>query len=148
VEADAVSPRRLIGNDCMNILRREIPVAKEVVSSSSPDAHVNRRVEVTVERETVTLLLRSQAKGGAEQPAERVAAHALESSQQSQCAPELKPPFASCPICGADGMVLLSEALPGLDLTVPWQEIEGNRVHLHRSPSGDWWVCKQSLHLS
>jgi hypothetical protein len=48
----------------MNILRHGVPAAKD-----DAKAPVSRRVEITVERETVTMLVRGQPKEGKEEPA-------------------------------------------------------------------------------
>jgi hypothetical protein len=55
-----------------------------------------------------------------------------------------------CPTCGSLQMLLLTEAVtePGLSLMALCRGIERQQFHLHRTPSGMWWVCKKSLHLS
>ena len=44
----------------MNILRRGVPPSKETGKKGAAQGSVNRRIEVTVERETVTMLVRGQ----------------------------------------------------------------------------------------
>lgn len=43
----------------MNILRRGVPAGDEASQNNTPEATVTRRIEVTVERETVTMLVRA-----------------------------------------------------------------------------------------
>jgi hypothetical protein len=49
----------------MDILRRGAPAAKEI----NADGAVHQRIEVTVEREVVSMLVRGQPQGGAQPPA-------------------------------------------------------------------------------
>lgn len=56
--------------------------------------------------------------------------------------------LVSCPTCGSADMELLAQALPGLDLTLLKQDTQDGPVHLYRSASGEWWICKPSLHMS
>jgi hypothetical protein len=130
----------------MNILRRGIPELEAASKKSAGEATLNRRIEVTVERETVTMLVRGLAKDGKEEWASGNGGPESERLELPPPAPALSNPFETCPTCGSRSMGLLAEALPGLDLTLPHQDIDGSCVHLHRSPSGEWWVCKQSLH--
>jgi hypothetical protein len=132
----------------MNILRREVPVTKAAGKEVSPEPAVSRRIEVTVERETVTILVRGQLKEGTEERANGDSDPESERPRMPSSLPVLKNPFQVCPTCGSSSVVLLAEALPGLDLTLLKAETADGRVHLHRSPSGEWWICKQSLHLS
>lgn len=44
----------------MNILRRGVPAAKAANRKNIATTSVSRRIEVTVERETVTMLVRGQ----------------------------------------------------------------------------------------
>jgi hypothetical protein len=52
-----------------------------------------------------------------------------------------------CPVCGAPVMLPLSEALSttGISLAELREKIENNRIHLHCTVPGSWWVCKKSL---
>jgi hypothetical protein len=53
----------------MNILRRGVPASKEAGKEGASQGSVNRRrIEVTVERETVTMLVRGQFEQVAEMP--------------------------------------------------------------------------------
>ncbi|MGO9776824.1 MAG: hypothetical protein ACLQGT_12690 [Terracidiphilus sp.] len=53
----------------MNILRRGIPPSKETGKEGASQGSVKRRrIEVTVERETVTMLVRGQLEEVAEMP--------------------------------------------------------------------------------
>jgi len=130
----------------MNILRRGVPAGEEAAKKSAAEATVSRRIEVTVERETVTMLVRSLPKGGRDERASGSSGPESERRKLPPPEPRLRNPFESCPTCGSRSMSLLAEALPGLDSISPQQGIDGSCVHLHRSPSGEWWVCKQSLH--
>ena len=44
----------------MNILRRRVRAMKEAAKEGTAEATVSRRIEITVERETVTVLVRGQ----------------------------------------------------------------------------------------
>ena len=132
----------------MNILRRGLPAVEEESKKGVAEATVNRRIEVTVERETVTMLVRSQQKGGREEPAGGCSAPESGRPQLQPSRPAPQEALDICPTCGSQSMVLLAEVLPGLDTTLLRQGDEGSSVHLHRFPSGEWWVCKQSLHQS
>jgi hypothetical protein len=52
-----------------NILRRGVPATIANSKKGSAEAIVNRRIEVTVERETVTMLVRGQPKENQDGPA-------------------------------------------------------------------------------
>jgi hypothetical protein len=130
----------------MNILRRGVTALEAASRKGAAEATGNRRIEVTVERETVTMLVRSLPKEGREERAGGSSELESERLELPPPAPPLSNPFESCPTCGSRSMGLLAEALPGLDSNLPQQGIDGSCVHLHRSPSGEWWVCKQSLH--
>jgi hypothetical protein len=52
----------------MNILRRGVPASKEAGKEGASQGSVNRRIEVTVERETVTMLVRGQFEQVSEMP--------------------------------------------------------------------------------
>jgi hypothetical protein len=68
-EADRVAERQLMRSKGMDILRRGVPAAEGNTKEISPDRTVHQRVEVTVEREVVSILVRGQPKDGAQQPA-------------------------------------------------------------------------------
>ena len=55
---------------------------------------------------------------------------------------------AACPTCGSPNLILLADAITRnqLDLAVLNQGMQDGSVHVYRSPSGEWWVCPQSLH--
>jgi hypothetical protein len=55
---------------------------------------------------------------------------------------------AVCPTCGSSNLVLLADAITRnqLDLAALNQGMQDGSVHVHRSPSGEWWICTQSLH--
>jgi hypothetical protein len=53
----------------MNILRRWARATKETAQEGAAKATVSRRIEVTVERETVTMLVRGQPAGNLDVPA-------------------------------------------------------------------------------
>jgi hypothetical protein len=52
-----------------------------------------------------------------------------------------------CPVCGAPDMLPLADAVAtaALSLAALHEGMQRNRFHLHYSPAGRWWVCKQSL---
>ncbi len=53
----------------MNILRRGVPRSKETGKEGASQGSMNRRrIEITVERETVTMLVRGQLEQAAEMP--------------------------------------------------------------------------------
>ena len=62
----------------------------------------------------------------------------------------IEPRPERCLLCGSREMLLLTEAVtkPGLSLLALCNGIEREQFHLHRAPSGMWWVCTKSLHLS
>ena len=53
----------------MNILRRRVPAAEAAGKNGPAEPTVNRRIMVTVERETVTVLVRGQPKDNDRKPA-------------------------------------------------------------------------------
>jgi hypothetical protein len=53
----------------MNILRRGVPETKEDGRKGAAETTVSRRIEVTAERETVTVLVRGQPAQSQEAPA-------------------------------------------------------------------------------
>jgi len=53
----------------MNILRRRVPAAEAAGKNGPAEVGVNQRIEVTVERETVTMLVRGQPKQDNQKPA-------------------------------------------------------------------------------
>jgi hypothetical protein len=52
----------------MNILRRGVPASKETGMEGAAQGSMYRRIEVTVERETVTMLVRGQLEQVSEMP--------------------------------------------------------------------------------
>lgn len=100
----------------MNILRRGVPEAE-----AAAEATVSRRIEVTVERETVTVLVRGQPKEGTkegiEEPVMGDSSPESEFPQMPSFPPALRKMSQVCPARGSRSMVLLPEALPVLDLT-------------------------------
>jgi len=67
----------------MNILRRGVPPSKETGKKGAAQGSVNRRIEVTVERETVTMLVRGQLEQVAEIPP-TIAMKPLRGNDQSE----------------------------------------------------------------
>jgi hypothetical protein len=67
----------------MNILRRGVPASKETGKEGASQSSVNRRIEVTVERETVTMLVRGQFEQVAEMPP-AIAMKPLRGNDQSE----------------------------------------------------------------
>jgi hypothetical protein len=132
----------------MNILRRGVAASEAINKKDAAEATGNRRIQVTVERETVTMLVRGQPKEAREEQASGNSGPESERRKPLLPGPALGNPFETCPTCGSRSMSLLAETLPGLDMNLPNRDIDGSCVHLHRSPSGEWWVCKQSLHRS
>ena len=68
-----VSERRHKGSGRMNILRRGVPAAKAASKKNAAQATVNQRIEVTVERETVTVLVRGQPAMSEQEAASKTA---------------------------------------------------------------------------
>jgi hypothetical protein len=54
----------------------------------------------------------------------------------------------ACPVCGSLEIVSLAQALAKPRFTAELLEANGapSHVHLGRSPSGDLWICAESLH--
>jgi hypothetical protein len=61
-------------------------------------------------------------------------------------APEASKPDA-CLTCGADGMLPLADAVraAGWNAATLRHDIEQGGLHVQRTRSGEWWICKQSL---
>ena len=53
----------------MNILRRGVQAVKAAGKKNAAQATVSQRIEISVERETVTVLVRGQPQGNVEGPA-------------------------------------------------------------------------------
>ena len=53
----------------------------------------------------------------------------------------------ACPTCGSPDLVPLAKALAQVrfDIAVLNQGMQDGRIHYHRSPSGEWWLCAKSL---
>ena len=69
----------------MNILRRVVPAEKTRTDEKSGEEITHGRIEVTVEREWVSMLVRGQPKEGAKEPA------------NADCWPEPGPPKLPAP---------------------------------------------------
>ena len=67
----------------MNILRQGVLASKETGKEGASQGSVNRRIEVTVERETVTMLVRGQLEQVAEIPP-TIAMKPLRGNDQSE----------------------------------------------------------------
>jgi len=95
-----------------------------------------RRVEIHIERREVSVF------AGSGVSAELAAASA---DPRAGGLERIRP--AACPACGSADLLPLTEAvvLAGLDVAALQREIDSGRLHLHCSPSGEWWVCGQSL---
>ena len=54
---------------------------------------------------------------------------------------------AACPTCGSPNLVLLTDTVASdrLDLAALNQGMQDGSVLVHRSPSGEWWICARSL---
>ena len=52
----------------MNILRRNVPAEKSDAKVGGAEGTVHRRIEVTVERETVSVLVRTKLNAKGEEP--------------------------------------------------------------------------------
>ena len=52
-----------------------------------------------------------------------------------------------CPTCGSPELVLLTDAVSRtrFDVTALNQGMQSGRIHYHRSPTGEWWLCSKSL---
>jgi hypothetical protein len=75
----------------MNILRRVLPETKAESRESASEPTERRRIEVTVERETVTVLVRGQP-GRATAEAQTIAAEPACEGEPESRPPELPPP--------------------------------------------------------
>jgi hypothetical protein len=73
----------------MNILRRGVPAEETTKDEKSGEEIAHGRIEVTVEREWVSMLVRGQPKEGAKQPA------------NADCWPEPEPPKLPVPSSAA-----------------------------------------------
>jgi hypothetical protein len=95
-----------------------------------------RRVEFQIEHSEVSIF------AGPGAPATHRNPSAAPDSSSPVCA---KP--EACPTCGSTSMVLLAESLAALghNLSTLQQRINDGTVHLHRSRTGEWWICTQSL---
>ena len=74
----------------MNILRRRVPAAEAAGKNGPAEPTVNRRIMVTVERETVTMQVRGRAKTEVESPpgeAPAVEEHAAEAERRKLLPP-------------------------------------------------------------
>jgi hypothetical protein len=58
--------------------------------------------------------------------------------------------YSICPTCGSHDVILLTDAVssPRLDLAALNLGMKNGRVHFHLDPSGEWWICTESLHQS
>jgi hypothetical protein len=75
----------------MNILRRGIPAAEAKSQEPPAEPVMSRRVKVTVERETVTVLVRGQPGQAAVEP-QTIAVEPASANGQESKPPELPPP--------------------------------------------------------
>jgi hypothetical protein len=52
-----------------------------------------------------------------------------------------------CPVCGCTEMLLLAEAVAVASVSVAALKdgLDQGKYHLHRSASGEWWVCGESI---
>jgi hypothetical protein len=75
----------------MNILRRGIPAAEAKSQEPPAEPAMSRRVKVTVERETVTVLVRGQPVKAAVEP-QATAVAPVSAELQEPRPPELLPP--------------------------------------------------------
>ena len=59
----------------------------------------------------------------------------------------LKVGSSTCPTCGSPELVLLTDAVTraSFDVTALNQGMRDGRIHYHRTPSGEWWLCAKSL---
>jgi hypothetical protein len=64
-----------------------------------------------------------------------------------QAVPVLQVANLACPTCGSPHLVSLAEAISQVhfDVTDLNQGMQDGRIHYHRSPSGEWWLCSKSL---
>ena len=129
----------------MSILRRGVPALKEFHERSEDAPITGRRIEVTVKRETVTILVRGDSRGGSWKSSSGERERMVEHLNLPAPVLEFKALVENCPNCGSGKMARVAECFPGLDLTLLRQDSEGG-VHLHRSASGEWWICQQSFH--
>jgi hypothetical protein len=88
-------------------------------------------MEIQIERREITVFASSPSPAALNAPAGNQ--------------PAMRP--TNCPVCGASEMLPLSEgvAISGLSVAALSQGIETKQFHLHQTPSGECWVCLQSL---
>jgi hypothetical protein len=97
-----------------------------------------RKVTLQIEHQEISL---STVKAAAAHPSPRP------SRQPAPIAVAFGLPSA-CPECGSASILPLASALaePGFTLELLQKSVAGRRLHLGQTPSGEWWVCRQSLH--
>jgi hypothetical protein len=96
-----------------------------------------RRVELHIERREISLF----ATPGAF-PVQAGSCAKPDGSGLMQVRP------TACPTCGSPDLLPLADAVAPstLDLAALQQGVKTGSVHLHRSASGEWWVCGQTFH--
>ncbi|MGC2620864.1 MAG: hypothetical protein WA414_17610 [Acidobacteriaceae bacterium] len=54
---------------------------------------------------------------------------------------------ATCPACGGAAVLLLPEVLAerGFAQATVERSATGSGLHMGRTPSGEWWVCRDSI---
>lgn len=95
-----------------------------------------RRVELHIEHREISLFVRA---GGVPTQA------ALSTRPDVSGLRRVKP--NACPTCGSTDLLLLADATTslGIDLAALQLGVEQGIVHIHRSVSGEWWICAPSL---
>jgi hypothetical protein len=98
-----------------------------------------RRVELQIERREISLFARA---GGLMTQA------ALSTGPEVSGLRHMKP--NACSTCGSTDLLLLADATAssGIDLGALQLGVENGSVHIHRSVTGEWWICMRSLQHS
>lgn len=95
-----------------------------------------RRVEIQIEHREISIY-----SGAGPPPGQAVNFSASDGTGLMQVR------HAACPACGSLDLALLTDAVARarLDLVALNQGMQDGSIHLHRSPSGEWWICNKSL---
>jgi len=98
-----------------------------------------RRVELHIEHREISVFAGTGASPA--QPVDPV---------RQDAAGPLPAKHRTCPTCGSQDVILLTDAVssPRTDLAALNLGMQNGRVHFHLDPSGEWWICTESLQQS
>ena len=98
-----------------------------------------RRIELHIEHREISVFAVSGA----------LPAQAADPAKQDEAA-DLTAKHRICPTCGSQDVIVLTDAVssPRMDLAALNLGMQNGRVHFHLAPSGEWWICTQSLYKS